>query len=198
MPTYDRLGRAARLGILLGPVDDDNLVRRIERFVRQVADFKRAVREKSIDALELEPISNEIEQFKSEFAGKKKGKRSSLDIDYLCTHGEVVNWLQADREARKTAAEIVANNGFIDLYVRKGGSLTEVYEVKTSVERQPLYTAIGQLVVHGSQPEAPTLHLVLPEGESVPADIRDALTHRGIKTLRYAQDASGAYEFFEE
>ena len=198
VPTYDGVGRAARLGILLGPVDDDNLANRIERFVRQVADFKRAVREKSIDVDVLAPISEEIEQFKSEFAGRKKGKRSSLDIDYLCKHGEVVDGLQADREARKTASEIVANNGYIDLYVKDHGSLTEIYEIKTSVERQPLYTAIGQLIVHGSQPEAPILHLVVPRDDLLPDDIRIALTHHGIKTVRFRQHSSGYYEFFEE
>ena len=127
VPTHDKLDRPARLGILLSPVDDDRLIQRIERFVRQVAEFKRSVREHNIDISELSTLGEEIDRYKAEFAGKKKGKRSSIDIDYLCLHGEIVDALQADREARKSDSEIVANTGLVDLYVKTAGALTTAH-----------------------------------------------------------------------
>ena len=71
---------------------------------------------------------------------------------YLSRHGEVVDALNSWRNARRlTLHQRIVKNAFIDLGVVDGAnSLVEVYEIKTSSERSDVYTAIGQLMVHGS------------------------------------------------
>jgi hypothetical protein len=96
---------------------------------------------------EYAQTSSDNETYNREHSGRKSGARSS-EIDYISRHGDVVDALREARLAKKTSNEIVPNSRLIDLYVKKGGALTEVYEVKTDTSRQSLYCAIGQLMVH--------------------------------------------------
>lgn len=62
--------------------------------------------------------------------------------------------------------EKILNSPLTDLYVNSGKAMSEIYEVKTSLARQSIYTGIGQLLVH-SAGEAGDVRrvLVLPDGK---------------------------------
>lgn len=197
VPSYDRASRPARLGVLLGPIDDVKISARIERFVRQVANFKNAVRQDEINPNDLKTNAEEIDRYKSEFSGEKRGQRSSLEVEYLCSHGEIVDALQLRRDSVKKDNEFVGNNRFIDLYVKKSGLITEIYEVKTSTERQSLYGAIGQLAVHGNITARPMMSIVLPLYSQIHTDISAAFSTMNIQVLHYEKNRQNdAYDFF--
>ena len=78
----------------------------------------------------------------------------------------------------------IVNNLFIDMGVESASErLIEIYEVKTSTARSDVYTAIGQLMVHG--PQRCKKVIVLPEKDALVADLREALGRHHIGLLRY-------------
>ena len=94
--------------------------------------------------------------------------------------------LYDDRSARLTRGEGVFNSNLIDLFVKKNGILSEIYEVKTFVDRQTLYTAIGQIVAHASENiSSIAKFLVIPVDEDIPDDLKQAIAVLGIKTRHF-------------
>lgn len=67
-----------------------------------------------------------------------------------------------------------------------GGSdqLVEVLEVKSSVDRQSVFTAIGQLFVHGDTPNCKHV-MALPGKDQLATDLAQALQRNGIDLMRY-------------
>ncbi len=69
----------------------------------------------------------------------------------------------------------------------RDGIVSDVFEVKTSVGRQSLYTAIGQIITHtcGSRFSSAQRWLSLPAENEIPADIQSAMNQNNIKVLKY-------------
>lgn len=173
-----------RFGIIIGKVDDEDLASRIWRFVTLVRSFKDAVSRGDLDSETVRRAITEWEDFKSESSGHRRGKRST-NIDYVSYHGDVVQLLYDERHSRREQHESVSNSPLVDLLVRSGGAMIEIYEVKTSLDRQSLYTAIGQLLAHSVGAAANVLRtLVVPEGE-MPPGIENCLTSLGIGVRRF-------------
>ena len=85
----------------------------------------------------------------------------------------------------------IGKNKFIDMgVVDAHGALIELYEVKTSTARPDVYSAIGQLMVHG--PPGCRQVLVLPENEPLGDDLADALEQLEIALFRFTLDDEGA------
>ncbi len=85
----------------------------------------------------------------------------------------------------------MVKNVFIDLGVSdRANNLVEVCEIKTSSERSDVYTAIGQLMVHGSN--KCKKFLLLPKGWGLPTDLADALRRNRIELLRFRLNNRGA------
>jgi hypothetical protein len=102
-----------------------------------------------------------------------------------------VQKLYDDRSARLVSGERVFNSPLIDLFVKMDGALSEVYEVKTGIGRQMLYTAIGQLVTHGTTGNGEVAKfLVIPADEAIPKDFKQALAVLGIQILRFRLDGA--------
>lgn len=80
----------------------------------------------------------------------------------------------AERHAARKLDEEVYNTQLIDCYVSRAGRITEVYEIKTGVGRQQLYTAIGQLVTHAAASDAAKF-LVVPADEDMPMGFDKAI-----------------------
>lgn len=177
-----------REGIIIGRVDTPDLPSRIWSFVQQVSDFKTAVRSGEFDTAAALADVDGWNDFKDEPTGRRRGTRSSK-IDYVTYHGDVVRALRDKRQATCADDERVLNSRLIDLYVRCGAALTEVYEVKTSVDRQSIYTAIGQLMTHGPADGGSIKRvLALPPGQ-LAADLEHGLDALGITVQRF--DVSG-------
>ena len=89
--------------------------------------------------------------------------------------------------ARWASGEKVSSASLIDLFVNKDGQLSEVYEVKTDIGRQMLYTAIGQVVTHATNgtKKRGEKFLVVPADEDIPNDIKNAIAALGICVRRF-------------
>lgn len=74
-----------------------------------------------------------------------------------------------------------------DLGVAVGRELVEVYEIKTSGARSNIYTAIGQLMVHGTAQKCRRV-MVLPLKESIATDLKGALLRVEIEIRRFKLD----------
>lgn len=173
-----------RAGIIVGRVDTPDLPSRIWSFVQQVSEFKAAVRRGDLDSPRAQAELGEWDDFRDEGSGRREGRRRSK-IDYITYHGDVVRALRDERDATCGTDERVLNSRLVDLYVRRGPTLTEVYEVKTEVGRQSLYTAIGQLMTHGPADGGDIKRvLAIPPGD-LPADIQRSLAALGIVVRRF-------------
>lgn len=181
----------ARFGVLVMPVEGRGATRGLARYVDAVSEFKKAVRAGPLDSPEYNKNQEALENFYAEARGRRQGRRSAL-IDYLSRHGDIVDALYSWRrkQSLEGSARIV-KNVLIDLGVRRDGHLVEVFEVKTSAARGDVYAAIGQLMVHGAHPDCRRV-AVLPAGEPLPADLREALKRLSIETLTFRLDDAQA------
>ena len=83
--------------------------------------------------------------------------------------------------------EKMFKDAYVDLGVQARGVTSEIYEVKSSCDRQALYSAIGQVVIHDDSPNGDCKRLiVLPKGDAVPEDVTRALTRADISLVRFA------------
>lgn len=180
----ERTDGEPRPGIVIGRVEDPDIAGRIWRFVKVVRDFKAAVKQGDLESEAAKRSIAEWDEFRSESSGRRKGRRRA-DFDYVSYHGDVVDALRVECEATAANGERVLNSPLIDLMVKAKGAMTEIYEVKTSCDRQSLYTAIGQLFTHSADAgDGIVRKLVIPEGQ-LPAGIGPCLAKLGIAVRRY-------------
>lgn len=173
-----------REGIIVGRVDTPDLPSRIWSFVQQVNEFKAAVRRGDLDSPSAQAEVGEWDDYRDEGSGRRQGKRRSK-IDYITYHGDVVRALRDERQTTCGVDERVLNSRLIDLYVKCGPTLSEVYEVKTEIGRQSIYTAIGQLMTHGPADGGDIKRfLAIPPGELAP-DLRRSLAALDIVVRRF-------------
>lgn len=179
-----------RHGIVITHLSSKTIGEDIARFIEKVDQFKQAVRNGIARRL---PAPKTNLTYDSEFAGIKKGARSQ-EIEYLTRHGEIVDALKAWREKQApfAASERTFNNQLIDLGVCNAkNQILEIYEVKTNLVRQTLYTAIGQLVVHAGADAR--RFIVLPSGAALPVDVQRALSILNIGALRFTMTSEKVF-----
>lgn len=183
LPVVDSEG-GVREGVLVMPVEGGAAVRSAVRYVESIATFKQAVRAGELETPEFLEKQKALEDFFSESRGRRKGKRSG-EIDYLSRHGDVVDALYSWRTARGIpGGGRVLKNVLIDMGIAVGKNLVEVYEVKTSAGRSSVYSAIGQLMVHGVSEDCRRV-MVLPEKEPLAPELVTALQRLNIELLRF-------------
>ena len=85
----------------------------------------------------------------------------------------------------------LVKNVLIDLGVAVGRRLVEVFEVKTTTARPDVYSAIGQLMVHGTVDDCRRV-MVLPHREPIANDLYEALQRLDIELLRFSLDEEKA------
>jgi len=192
VPVLDASDGTQRSGLLIGSLDHNSILGRLERFVKQVALFKEFVKQGHHEDPKFRKLVEELQNFSPEFSGWKAGFVGAT-LEYLSYHGDVIDELHRKRNKSKTPSEVIYNTGLIDLAVSDGGVITEVYEAKTSTDRQVLYTAIGQLIVHSAEQGKARRFLVLPNDGTLPDDIQTAIKAHHIELLRFdvMTDGSG-------
>ncbi|MES5485398.1 hypothetical protein QMZ05_21830, partial [Bradyrhizobium sp. INPA03-11B] len=184
-------GGGSRSGIVVGKIDDPKLAGRIWTFVKSVHSFKEQAATGALDSPAFKQQVEEFDRYSKEFSGKKRGSRGGR-FEYLTYHGDIVQKLYDERTSRLASGERVFNSTLIDLFVKRDGVLSEVYEVKTAVGRQTLYTAIGQLVTHAANGRHNvTKVLVLPAAENIPNDLDRAISSLGIALRRFRLEKTG-------
>jgi hypothetical protein len=180
---YDSEGNA-RSGILVMPVEGLAATRSAIVYVETIANFKVAVRAGETNKKDFKTKENELADFYAEARGRRKGKRAA-EFDYISRHGEVVDALHSWRAAIGLAKGLrLVKNVLIDLGVASGKNLNEIYEVKTSAFRSDVYSAIGQLLVHGSKEDCKRV-IVLPQNDKLANDLERALIRNSIEIVRY-------------
>ena len=178
-------GGKIRRGIAVAKLDHSDVPERLWRFVKVVDKFKEAVKSGNLDLEAFRRKVEEFDRYKEEFSGTKKGINGG-DFEYLTYHGDIVQKLYDERCKSAEPDEQALNSGTIDLFVKKGEMVTEVYEVKTGLGRQVLYTAIGQLVTHAAPSNgAASMFLVVPEDEGIPDDFELAIKSLGIQIRKF-------------
>jgi hypothetical protein len=110
-------------------------------------------------------------------------------------HGDIVDALFDKRSAMKQNDEYVFNTSLIDLGVRRNGKLVEVFEVKTGADRESLYKAIGQLMVHSKGDDQVLKFMLLPADEELPVGFRSALSAIDIALWRFTLRNDGSCSF---
>lgn len=180
---FDSSGKT-REGVLVMPVEGAAASLPALHYVDKIAGFKKAVRAGETDTAKFKNKLSELRAYYKEFAGRRKGIRKA-DFDYISRHGEVVDALYEWRKsAGLDAGKSITKTMLIDLGVAAGKDLCEIYEVKTNTTRQDVYTAIGQLIVHGPTADCKRV-IVLPRGDSLPVDIKLALIRSSIEVMRF-------------
>ncbi len=175
----------SRMGIAVGRLGDADLIGRIWTFVQRVRSFKDQADAGALEALKFKKQVVEFDRYSKEFSGSKQGARGG-PFEYVTYHGDVVHKLWNERSALFSPGEEVFNSPLVDLFVKRDGELCEVYEVKTGVGRQMLYTAIGQVLTHAAKRTGEvTKYLVLPAKEAIPEDLEKAIGMLGIKIRRF-------------
>lgn len=179
-----------RSGIVVCNLEAPDLVDRVWTLVQKVAEFKFAAKAGILDTREFKARLTLYKDYSREFSGRKQGKRR-VEIDYVTYHGDVVEAIAADRRLTLQKNHRIVKNVRIDLGVAAGNDLLELYEVKTSCDRQSLYAALGQIVTHAAV-RRPDLErfLVVPADEKPPRDIRDAIQALGIKIRTFRRERS--------
>ena len=173
-----------RSGIVIGRVDDPDLAGRIWTFVCTVRQFKDAVKRGDLDNVAARKKIAEWDKFRDEASGRRKGRRRP-EFDYFSYHGDVVRALRDERQAMAAKNEVVVNSLLVDLMVKIGSRMTEIYEVKTDCGRQSLYTGIGHLLAPSVREGAEgNRTLVLPAGD-LPEGMDLCLAELGIKLRRF-------------
>lgn len=166
-----------RFGIIVSEIDGANLSANVSSFVHSVIDFKAAVTAGEHAAIAEAEVGFSYKDYFKEFSGRKKGVRKN-EVEYITRHGDIVHVLSSwVLKSREEFGLKIIKNAYIDLGVQdEEGSLIELYEVKTNASRQTLYTAIGQLLVHGNQAGMDVKKvIVIPKGEVISNDILGTL-----------------------
>lgn len=111
-------------------------------------------------------------------------KRFKIDKEVIsnCDHGYVVGELARTLESNGLR---VGNDQLRDLYIiEKSKHVSAIFEVKTELTLNNLYTGIGQLFLNSvGLPKKPRLFLVLPENP--PKTVETKLKEVGIECLTY-------------
>lgn len=180
-----------RSGIPICKLNDSAIVGRILAFVKRVQSFKGQAAAGGFNSPAFKQQVKEFDRYSKEFSGKKSGVRGG-PFEYVTYHGDIVQKLYDDRISRVGPGEKVFNSPLIDLFVKKRGVLSEVYEVKTGGGRQMLYTAIGQIVTHATiSHNKVAKFLVIPADESIPKDLKQAIGVLGIEVRRFKLSGPG-------
>jgi hypothetical protein len=178
-------------GVVVMPVDGIAASRSAVWYVDIIARFKQLVRAGDMETPEFQRKKKNLDDFYSEGRGRRKGKHSA-EIDYLSRHGEVVDALNSWRTlAQLPKGGRVVKSILIDMGVAVGSDLVEVFEVKTSTARSDVYSAIGQLLVHGAATNCRRV-IVLPHKETIAADLQEALQRLSIELLKFKLDEQKA------
>lgn len=180
-----------RNGLLVMPIEGATAGRSASRYIENVNRFKIAVRSGELKTREFRRKKKEFEDYYAEGRGRRTGRRASI-IDYISRHGEIVDELRRWRElSPMPKSSRFVRNVLIDLGVAVGANLVEVFEVKTSTERPSVYSALGQLLIHGNSNNCRRV-MVLPHGETLANDLEVALKRLRIQLLRFKLDKRGA------
>lgn len=124
------------------------------------------------------------DEYVAEFWGMKSYKLPERVVEYVSDHGHIVDCL---RKELKSLGKGAVNSTPIDLYLGPKTNMSHVFEVKTKLSTQVLYTAIGQLMFHGlSAGKKHKKIFVIPTG--LDDELYNDLKQLGIDVLTFTKN----------
>jgi len=190
-------GNGSAQFLLIGDLDSPTLVGDIDSFSAEVRRAVRAIKANAVEAGGDRPkaasktsrLSGKLRAYFDEFSGQRRVNWPRTSVAD-CYHGTVVRTL---RDAFGSAETLKSQE--IDLTVVTHDRVL-LFEVKTSANRQSVYTAIGQLTAHAPivaryAPRIPLVKvMVLPELPD--PRIYNLLTHRlDIRLVTFTRSKQG-------
>ncbi|EQD32377.1 hypothetical protein B1B_17722, partial [mine drainage metagenome] len=184
-PQEVQTSSGVRIGLIVAPLYARHFEAGVSSYLRNVIAFKAAVAEnRTPQPIHGLPADTRYGDYYREFSGKKTGGGDRFT--YESRHGDIVHalldWVPLQGNVGKIQKSVL-----VDLAVLHHGKLVAVFEVKSSADRQSLYTAIGQLVVHSAKAKGVQRYIVIPDGR-VPDDIHGCLAALSIRVIRYEID----------
>lgn len=158
----------------IADLDSDRLAYQLAEYVHACAAFKAGDRPQLPEARHLGFSGSD-----EEFEGSKKIPASG-PTTASCDHGIVRNRLAS---LLKQARLKVGRDQARDLIVGNPKSPEAEFEIKTAPDPQHIYTAVGQLFVHGVKTPAKARIVVLPS--PVPVSTRKTLKSLGLHIVEY-------------
>ena len=181
--TVDSFGDS-RHGLIVMPVEGRGAVQSALRYVSIVRAFKVAARGGALVTKEFRKKISEFSNYYREARGRRKGLRKR-QFDYISRHGDIVDALYEWRKSKPMPPRSrFVKTILLDMGLATGKKLVEVFEVKSSADRQVIYSAIGQLMVHGVEKSCRRV-IVLPEGPLLRSDLAASLKRLRIELLRF-------------
>lgn len=176
-----------RSGIAVGLLGDKMLPASIENFVTQVEKFKAAaacVPSQAPRTTRIQSASVLRNPFDEGYGKREVPERAARS--YYSWHGFVVTELKrALSEGCTKRGESLAKSQLVDLAIVRKRKLQDLFEVKTSVDRQSIYTAVGQLFIHSAGLVNVRRHLVIPQAPAFPQRLVSELRALGISVVAY-------------
>lgn len=125
-----------------------------------------------------------LKKYTPEHWGKRKAYFNKGKVESVTNHGEVVHTLKEILENEMGFNGMCVNNKYIDLGLEKKNKPIAIFEIKTSVRTQALYTAVGQLMLHAYNSKTePKKFIVMPD--DLDKEIEKDLKVLGITTIRF-------------
>jgi hypothetical protein len=149
--------------IALSSIDNSRLLLHIKNYVFEVAHIKKEITQnRKITKKQIDLEKTLKTSFNDEFSGTKQYNSKGGKVTSNCDHGIVVRTLKNKIEAKGFN---VANDQQRDLYIYNDlPKIKIVFEIKTSISSQTIFTAIGQLLVNNARlSPLPKLVFVIPE-----------------------------------
>lgn len=176
----------SRDGVMVMPVEGRWATRPALAYVQSIVEFKKAARAGVMERPEMQQRIDRLQAYFRESSGRRRGYSPGRVIDYVSRHGDVVDalakWVLEVRGLPRGGS--LAKDRLIDLGAQVKGRLVEVWEVKSSLSRGDLYTAIGQLSVHAPDADCKQT-IVLPADGQMPEGMERAFKRLGVSVMRY-------------
>lgn len=161
-------------------------------FINEIYRIKEILKSISIpntDSMPITSLRNKrpphiLKKYTPEFWGKRKSYLKNMKVESNCDHGIVVDALRIELEQNFGFKGRCVKNGYIDLGIEKGGKPIAIFEFKTSIGTQAIYTAIGQLLLHSNNfKKKPAKIMVLPN--TIETERENDIRTLGIQVLKY-------------
>lgn len=161
---------------LISSLNPNILPRKISEFIHSVSGIKSKIKNsRSIY------FTSTIKDYFPEYFGKKRSYQISSLVQQESRHGELVDKLKTLLVNKHYKVGKDKNR---DLYIHNNNKITSLFEVKTNVLNQSIYSGVGQLLLYKHKlSKSCKLFLVLPE--KLNPDIRNTLKLLGIKIIYY-------------
>lgn len=179
-PATDHDG-SEREVIPIAALSDESFIDKLQEFVFTVAEFKKAATQGIPDPSPArKKLLTTFKAYQKGFSGTKRCHRSGV-VEYDSYHDDVVDEIRLLKMQGGLDRDDLVTNQLVDLAIKRKDKIVEIFEVKTGIQRQQLYTAIGQLLTHSAPTDA-RMTLVVPCIGAIPTDIDSVLTKLKIST----------------